>query len=82
MTQNQINYAPVTSFKWSPFEGDTRRYYLSSGYFSKMPSNYMVKLEGSHRWHRVYVMCYSNTGTKYVIFRGEKLPVYWEDLLH
>jgi hypothetical protein len=81
MTTRPDEYAPVTQYKFDKFEGDRRRYYLASGYFSKMPTDYMVKLEGSNRWHRVYTMCYSNSGTNYVIFRGEKLLVYWQDLL-
>lgn len=39
-----------------------------TGYGSKIPTKYMLKLDG--RWHRVYVMQYSNSGTAYVIHRG------------
>lgn len=39
-----------------------------TGYGSKIPTQYMLKLDG--RWHRVYVMVYSNSGTAYVIHRG------------
>lgn len=39
-----------------------------TGYGSKIPTRYMLKLDG--RWHRVYVMQYGNSGTPYVIHRG------------
>lgn len=36
-----------------------------SGYGSRMPTRYMVKL-ADKRWRRVYAICYSNIGATYV----------------
>jgi hypothetical protein len=38
--------------------------YTATGYGRKIPSTYMVKWKG--RWRRVYVACYSNSGTAYI----------------
>jgi hypothetical protein len=38
--------------------------YTASGYGARLPSQYMVKWEG--RWRRVYVACFSNSGTAYI----------------
>lgn len=35
-----------------------------SGYGARLPTNIKVKWEG--RWRRVYVCCYSNSGTYYI----------------
>jgi hypothetical protein len=39
-----------------------------SGYGGKIPTCHMLRYAG--RWRRVYVMCYSNSGTAYVIVSG------------
>jgi len=39
--------------------------YDASGYGRKIPTRHMIRYAG--RWRRVYVMCYSNSGTAYVI---------------
>lgn len=36
-----------------------------SGYGSKIPSQWLLQLDGK-RWHRVYIICYSNSSTAYV----------------
>lgn len=36
----------------------------ASGYGSRIPTQYMVKY--NNRWHRVYCICYSNSGTLYI----------------
>lgn len=38
--------------------------YTSSGYGSKIPTQYMVQWEG--KWRRVYCKIYSNIGTCYI----------------
>lgn len=43
--------------------------YTATGYGRKIPTVYQVK--DGNRWKRVYVCCYSNTGTAYFL-RGEK----------
>lgn len=45
----------------------------TTGYGSKMPTPYMVNLDG--RLHRVYCMCYSNAGTCYIVKNGEVVTV-------
>jgi hypothetical protein len=41
------------------------RFYSPSGYGRKIPTEYMVRLKDK-RWRRVYVCCYSNSGTAYI----------------
>lgn len=42
-----------------------------SGYGRKVPTRYMVQL--GKRWHRVYMMQYGNSGSAYVIRKGQTL---------
>jgi hypothetical protein len=42
------------------------------GYGSKIPTQHMVKWHG--RWRRVYVVCWGNSGTPYVVVN--KQPHY------
>lgn len=37
-----------------------------TGYGSKIPSSWELQL-ADHRWRRVYVVCYSNSGSAYVL---------------
>ena len=39
--------------------------YTASGYGGKIPSSLMVKV--GNRWRRIYVACYSNNGTAYIL---------------
>lgn len=43
----------------------------ADGYGSKMPTCHMIEYDG--RWRRVYVMCYSNSGTAYIVAGGTTL---------
>ena len=43
-----------------------------SGYGRKIPSSWELKLDDKC-WLRVYVMCWSNSGTPYVLVKGEVL---------
>jgi len=43
----------------------------ATGYGSKIPTAYMLRYAG--RWYRVYVMQYSNSGTAYILVKGEQL---------
>jgi hypothetical protein len=36
-----------------------------TGYGSAIPTRYRVRTQGK-RWHRVYCMCYGNSGTCYI----------------
>lgn len=40
-----------------------------TGYGGKLSTSKMIKING--RWHRIYVMCYSNSGSAYVLVKGE-----------
>ena len=44
-----------------------------SGYGSKLPTGIMLRI--AKRWHRVYVICWSNSGTAYVIKAGKPLYI-------
>lgn len=43
-----------------------------TGYGSKIPTSWMVKLDGK-RWHRVYCVIWSNIGSLYVCTKEGKL---------
>lgn len=43
-----------------------------SGYGNKIPSTWMLKLDGK-RWHRVYIICFSNAGSAYILVKDERL---------
>lgn len=38
--------------------------YTATGYGSRIPTRYMVKV--NNRWQRVYCICYSNSGTLFI----------------
>lgn len=48
--------------------------YTASGYGAKIPTSYMVRTDadGGKRWRRVYCMCYSNSGSFYVLVNGKR----------
>jgi len=39
--------------------------YSRTGYGNKLPTSWLVQLDGK-RWHRIYVVCWSNSGSAYV----------------
>lgn len=43
-----------------------------TGYGSRIPSSWLLRLDGK-RWYRVYIVCWSNSGSAYVVSRGERL---------
>jgi hypothetical protein len=43
-----------------------------SGYGSKIPSSWELCLDDK-RWRRVYVVCWSNSGSAYVLVNGKRL---------
>lgn len=47
----------------------------ASGYGSKLPTSYMLRV--GNRWRRVYAICWSNVSTCYIIKKGEKIVVNW-----
>jgi hypothetical protein len=42
----------------------------ASGYGRKIPTSWLLHVSG--RWRRVYVVCYSNAGSAYIVVRGER----------
>ncbi len=44
-----------------------------TGYGSKLPTTTQLRIAG--RWHRVYIVRWSNAGTYYVIKGGERLYI-------
>jgi len=45
----------------------------ATGYGSKIPTSHLVKW--ANRWRRVYVTCYSNSGTAWITVKGERVIV-------
>jgi hypothetical protein len=43
-----------------------------TGYGPKIPTSWLLQLDGK-KWYRVYVMIYSNSGSAYVVDRGQTL---------
>lgn len=43
-----------------------------NGYGKRIPSSWLLQLDGK-QWHRVYVICYSNSGSPYVLSKGVTL---------
>lgn len=70
-TTTPITYldpARVTSKKQTKAPHNRSR----SGYGSKLPTSWMIQLD-SKRWRRVYVICFSNSGSAYIITKSGKL---------
>lgn len=63
-----LDSARITGVKHTqlPMRGQT-----VCGYGKRIPSTRMLQLDG-YRWHRVYVMQWSNMGTPYVAIKGER----------
>jgi hypothetical protein len=57
------------SFKDLPRKGQTR-----SGYGRNLPSQHMLQIDGK-RWHRVYFVQYSNSGTAFIREKNEKVYI-------
>jgi hypothetical protein len=47
-----------------PFTGHPWSGRSAMGYGRKIPTDWMIQL--GTRWHRVYVCCFSNSGTAYI----------------
>ena len=50
------------------------RQQTASGYGAKLKTATMVHYNG--RLHRVYCVCYSNSGSLYIISKGQKLYIW------
>ena len=44
-----------------------------SGYVMKISSDFIVTFGDDKRKHRVYIVCYSNVGSMYVVIKGKRL---------
>lgn len=44
----------------------------ASGYGSKLPTSKMIRLADG-KWRRVYVCCYSNAGSAYIVLNGRNV---------
>jgi hypothetical protein len=68
MQSTEVNYLtnihPTYLAERRPFKGHPNSGRDSSGYGRKIPTDWMIQL--GKRWHRVYVCCYSNSGTAYI----------------
>jgi hypothetical protein len=43
----------------------------ATGYGRKLRSTRMLRIVGESRWRRIYVVCYSNAGSAYVLIKGK-----------
>lgn len=59
-----IHLGDAKQTKISPYQQ------TASGYGSKLQTSYMIQLVGHSRWYRVYCMCYSNSGSCYIVRKG------------
>jgi len=78
-----MQYAKIQESKESPFKGNIYNYLTVDGYTKRSgaPTGYMVRLEGSLRWHRVMNFCNSNSGTLFVKTKNNSfLVVRLEDI--
>lgn len=46
----------------------------ATGYGMRIPTNIKVRIF-DNKWRRVYVVCYSNIGTSYIMYKGERVIV-------
>lgn len=47
--------------------------WTASGYGARIPTRYMVQVNG--KWRRVYAICYSNSGTLYIGKRYDQTAI-------
>lgn len=45
----------------------------ASGYGAKLTSTRKIRIVGESRWRRVYITCYSNAGSAWVVVNGKRL---------
>lgn len=66
-TDENLRYRPL----WWHKQGLSQ---TATGYGSKLTSSKEVYFEG--RWRRVYITCWSNSGTAWVLVKGVKYIVH------
>ena len=67
------NYIPLETFHKPTWWQDRGLSYTASGYGRKIPTSYMVK--HNNRLKRVYCAIFSNSGTLYIINKGDWIVV-------
>lgn len=67
----------ITQSKLAPFTGNIHNYMAASGYTKRTgaPTDYMVQIQGSNRWYRVYNFCVSNSGTLFIKTKDNSFSV-------
>ena len=45
----------------------------ASGYGSRISTDRMIRFHGEHTMYRVFCVCWSNTGTQYIVRHGKTL---------
>jgi len=67
----------ITQSKLTPFTGNIYNYMAVSGYTKRSgcPTDYMVQIQGSSRWYRVYNFCVSNSGTLFIKTKDNSFAV-------
>jgi hypothetical protein len=53
---------------------ETPHFRSASGYGRKIPTCHLVQLKDG-KWRRIYVFCFSNSGTAYILVKGEWLVI-------
>jgi hypothetical protein len=68
-TYYELEHTDIIGMKYSsvPYAYFYKR--NQSGYGKNIPLSYMLKLQDK-KWHRVYLVIYSNSGTVYVKYQG------------
>lgn len=69
------NYVRLTFAPENVRTTEIVRYGNVTGYGPKQPTFYLVRPDGSKRWHRVYCAIYGNIGSAYIIRNGEHILV-------
>jgi hypothetical protein len=67
MTITYLDHNKVTAVR----QTETPHNYSRTGYGNKLPTSWQIRV--NKRWHRVYVVCWSNSGSAYVNVGKEHL---------
>ena len=67
--EDDYTYVKKSKPLWWQLKGLT---YTASGYGSKIPTDYMVYVNETKRWYRVYCTIYSNSGSCWVTVKGQR----------
>ena len=71
---NEINYVPDLFF-YSVETTDTPRHNSSTGYGSKIPTQYLLHCADGYK-RRVYARCYGNAASMYIVVQGKKFYLH------